>query len=260
MPIKKYKLVPIDLFERLGGYKNENCTKTEDEIPHRSVKNIIDYNLNNSEFKPTTHHVAEETLKQGGAGMGTPIFLPDAKELPEFSRGSRLKRSYDKVTDILDNESISDDLKIKIYKILKQKYDNNRVEHLEETETVKHDAMAMERSEIREIVNSLPAGKRRAANRVMDVFLKHPNHIKWNVNGDIILPNIFGIDTVSPIKRLLELMVYTKRGVTKQIDTSVDIIRPFKQQLQPFILNTRILDELYRRGQNARFSKYVSWK
>ena len=43
---------------------------------------------------------------QKGEGAQTPIFLPEARELPQFSKGYRFKKSYDNVASILEDENI----------------------------------------------------------------------------------------------------------------------------------------------------------
>ena len=126
--IKTFKLVPIKDFEKSDLNKDPKCHKGKDDgddddgdenasAPQRTIKDIIDSSsLENTEFEPSKHYVAEQKFIQKGSGAAaTPIWLPNEKQLPQFSRGSRIKRSYDDMSNILNNNSISDDLKVRLY-------------------------------------------------------------------------------------------------------------------------------------------------
>merc|ERR1712228_503217 len=79
--------------------------------------------LENTEFEPSKHYVAEQKFIQKGSGA-TPIWLPNEKQLPQFSRGSIIKKSYDDISNILNDNSISDDLKVRLYTMYRKKYNN----------------------------------------------------------------------------------------------------------------------------------------
>ena len=126
--IKTFKLVPIKDFEKSDLNKDPKCHKGKDDdddenasAPQRTIKDIIDSNsLENTEFEPSKHYVAEQKFIQKGSGA-TPIWLPNEKQLPQFSRGSRIKKSYDDISNILNNNSISDDLKVRLYAMARKK-------------------------------------------------------------------------------------------------------------------------------------------
>ena len=126
--IKTFKLVPIKDFEKLALNKDPKCRKGDDggnaSAPQRTIKDIVDSSsLENTEFEPSKHYVAEQKFLQKGSGAAaTPVWLPNEKQLPQFSRGSRIKRSYDDMSDILNNNSISDDLKVRLYAMARKKY------------------------------------------------------------------------------------------------------------------------------------------
>merc|ERR1711872_997061 len=134
--IKTFKLVPIKDFEKSDLNKDPKCHKGKDDgdddddenasAPQRTIKDIVDSSsLENTEFKPSKHYVAEQKFLQKGSGAAaTPVWLPNEKQLPQFSRGSRIKRSYDDMSDILNNNSISDDLKVRLYAMARKKYKN----------------------------------------------------------------------------------------------------------------------------------------
>merc|ERR1711917_207683 len=126
-----FKLVPIKDFEKSDLNKDPKCDKGRDDnddenasAPQRTIKDIIDNNsLENTEFEPSKHYVAEQKFIQKGSGA-TPIWLPNEKQLPQFSRGSRIKKSYDDICNILNDNSISDDLKVRLYTMYRKKYNN----------------------------------------------------------------------------------------------------------------------------------------
>ena len=67
MSIKTYKLVPIAAFAK----SDLNRTKDVDggeaaEVPKRTVRSIIEDNLENTDFSPSTHHVADQKYPQQG--------------------------------------------------------------------------------------------------------------------------------------------------------------------------------------------------
>ena len=128
--IKTFKLVPIKDFEKSDLNKDPKCHEGDDggnaSAPQRTIKDIVDSSsLENTEFEPSKHYVAEQKFLQKGSGAAaTPVWLPNEKQLPQFSRGSRIKRSYDDMSNILNDNSISDDLKVRLYAMARKKYKN----------------------------------------------------------------------------------------------------------------------------------------
>ena len=258
MSIKTYKLIPIHIFEKM-----ECNRKNHTNPPNRSVRDIIE---NNTEFVPSVHHVADEKLKSlSGEGEKIPIFLPTANELPEFSRASKLRESYDKITDILDDKTISDELKIKLYTIFKQKYDNTKnkddsPDNKNESEMNLHTKVvgADEIKLMREIIESFTPAKQRAAGQIGEVLLNHPQLIRWNGSGDIVLPKIPNTYPLS-LRRLLDIMVYANRGSNSEIESLMKIIAPIGKKLLSYIVNGKVIDNLVKKERSANYSKYISW-
>ena len=138
MSFKSYKLIPIEEYEKIKSCEpvysdimEEEDQKPKDATVKRSIHNIIDENLEQTEFKPGTHFVADYKLfPQKGSGDRVPLFLPNSTELPQFSRAMKLEKSYNELSTVLNDDTLSDDLKIKLYNILKRKYDMHRkVDH-----------------------------------------------------------------------------------------------------------------------------------
>ena len=73
MAIRSYKLIPTSVFA-----KSDLNTGGTSQQQNRSVRSIIENDLENTSFTPSTHHVAEQTIpqKEGGAGGGEILKIP----------------------------------------------------------------------------------------------------------------------------------------------------------------------------------------
>ena len=136
--VKPFKLVPLNIFEKMTECNN-NCENNQSSgNQERSVKNILDSSMENEEkshFNNSKHFVAEfkspklqaSTMLEGkGLKSDLPLFLPESEELPQFSKGSIIKKSFDNVNNILNDSTIPENLKIRMYLILRSKYDKAR--------------------------------------------------------------------------------------------------------------------------------------
>ena len=106
MSIKAYKLIPIRDFEKSNLNRKEEkiCgevvkVREEEEEkldgkdkPKRSIKDILTDSMKNTEFEPSKHYVADLKFPQTGSGNQMPIWLPNESQLPEFSKGLRIKK------------------------------------------------------------------------------------------------------------------------------------------------------------------------
>ena len=140
MNTKTYKLVPLSFFAEDGGVgKMETHKKEEEEGDSggRSIGDIVEANLQNTNFKPSSHYTADfkfgskkrkKRHRMGGEGRvsDVPIFLPNTNVLPEYSEARKLKSLDQNLKDLLADTTIPEDFKIKLYLVLKQKYDNVR--------------------------------------------------------------------------------------------------------------------------------------
>merc|ERR1712240_939760 len=142
--------------------------------------------------------------------MGTiPIWLPIEKQLPQFSRGSRIKKSYDDISNILNDNSISDDLKVRLYTMYRKKYNNAiNVRESDEDFMVKRKSKQRELvGVIRDIVDKLPAGrKQRIAYKIINVLTKNKRHLSWDLDGTILHPPHRDLDEVVNMKKFLDII------------------------------------------------------
>ena len=235
MSIKAYKLIPIRDFEKsdlnrkedkiCGDVEKAKKEAEEKEVnekdkPKRTIRDIVSDNLANTQFEPSRHYVADIKFPQKGAGDQMPIWLPNENQLPEFSKGFRIKKTHDEIDTILNNNEISDDLKIKLYTIFRKKYNNARkignyeddegADADDEDDDDREDVMRGRKrgwkvslKTIRDIVDDLPASKQRHANRLVNIFMKNRKHLSWDMKGDIIRPFHRDIDVIENIKKII---------------------------------------------------------
>ena len=274
-----FKLVPIKDFEKSDLNKDPKCDKQKGDddddgcAPQRSIKDIIDSNsLENTEFEPSKHYVAEQKFIQKGSGA-TPIWLPNEKQLPQFSRGSRIKKSYDDISNILNDNSISDDLKVRLYTMYRKKY-NNAINVRESDEDDDDDGVedvdfiVKRKSKqrelvgvIRDIVDKLPAGrKQRIAYKIINILTKNKRHLSWDFDGTILHPPHRDLDEVVNMKKFLDIILYRNKGSRVQIGVVADLIKPFFKDVEPFILNEKLLNKIGKTvNVKGNLPQYVSW-
>ena len=191
MSIKTYKLVPIAAFGKLD---LSSAPVEEEEVPKRSVRSIIEDNLENTDFSPSTHHVADQKYPQQGGGVENPLFLPNTNILPQFSKGSRIKKSYENTLNILNDESLSDDLKIKLYTLMRHKYNAVRKggdgtpEDDDDEELVGSARQQQVLRAIRDIADNFPPIKQPNAYKIINVLLRNKRYIDWDIKGYITHP------------------------------------------------------------------------
>merc|ERR1712240_921520 len=160
------------------------------------------------------HYVAEQKFIQKGSGT-IPIWLPNEKQLPQFSRGSRIKKSYDDISNILNDNSISDDLKVRLYTIFRKKYNNavNVRESDEEDDVLEDDEdfIVKRKSRQRELAEKLPACKKqRNAYKIINILTKKYNkrHLSWDFDGTILHPPHRDFYEVGHMKNFFYIILY----------------------------------------------------
>ena len=60
MAVRSYKLIPTSVFVK------SDLNSGDLQQPKRSLRSIIENNLENTSFTPSTHHVAEQKIPQEG--------------------------------------------------------------------------------------------------------------------------------------------------------------------------------------------------
>ena len=93
--------------------KNNECSQ-QVETEAACDKNKSDFSNPSSPTKK---------LKGKGVESNIPVFLPNSDELPEYSKGARIKKTFDNVSNVLNDPTIPESLKIKLYLLLRSKYD-----------------------------------------------------------------------------------------------------------------------------------------
>ena len=266
MSIKTYKLVPIAAFAKSDLNRTNTDGGEVTEIPKRSVRSIIEDNLENTDFNPSTHHVAEQKYPQQGGGGENPLFLPNTNILPQFSKGSRIKKSYDDTLNILNDDSLSDDLKIKLYTLMRHKYNAVRrggdgAGDGEDEEFGKTGSATQQQvlRAIRDIADNFPPNKQPNAYKIINVLLKNKRYIDWDIKGYITHPITRDVDIISHMKNFLVLLLYQNKGGRKQIELVAEIVRPFYRDIEKYVTNEKVRREMESRPYNVRLSKYVAW-
>ena len=272
MNIKTYKLVPISFFE--NDEKMETQKEEErDGDNSRSINDIVESNLQKNNFKPSSHYIADFKLgsktknQMDGRGLvrddanklGGPIFLPNTNVLPEYSEARKLKSLDQNLKDLLADTTIPEDFKIKLYLILKQKYDNVR-ENLdnEKSDTDKMDFSDENQSPmsiLNKVINELPNNKKGEAQKLVNIFMQQGKFLRWDESGNITHPKLTNRGSFD-LRMLIKSILYKKHVSDAHTKITGQIIRPFFDILDAENLIAN--DGLFIR-KPLTLSKYVPW-
>ena len=286
MSVKSYKLIPTHIFEKMECSQKQGIHNSGKNEENRSVRDIVQENLADTQFSPSTHYVADFKLspKKGGfAGnmydQKVPVFMPNSRELPRYSRGFKLKKSLDKISDILESDELSDDLKIKIYGMLKRKYDdvrnidgnfsenedadiddgvvNDRAHKKNKSKEPKSAGM----STLTDIVKKLPAKKNADGRMLADFLIRHTGRIKWDVYGNIFYPKLNGIESLDLLKLFKAVLYKDYNGSHDDVELAAKVLYPFRDELlkRGIIANPDLISKFGVRDNIQKLSKYVSW-
>ena len=277
MNTKTYKLVPLSFFENGGGKMETHKKEVEEEEEERdgdnssrSISDIVESNLQNTNFKPSSHYTADFKIgskkrKQhqmdGEGGVSdVPIFLPNTNVLPEYSEARKLKSLDQNLKDLLADTTMSEDAKIKLYLLLKQKYDNVR-EHMGSDN--KSDTDKIEFSDenlsplqiLQTVTKDFPKSKKAQAQKLGDIFMRQGKFIRWDNEGNIIHPKL-PIGAPFSLNNLIRSIVYKQNISDAHTKLAARIIRPFFDLLEAE--NVIGNDRLFNRTPST-MSKYVPW-
>ena len=277
MNTKTYKLVPLSFFAEDGGVgKMETHKKEEEEGDSggRSISDIVEANLQNTNFKPSSHYTADFKIgskrkhQMGGEGgvwdaadkLDGPIFLPNTNVLPEYSEARKLKSLDQNLKDLLADTTMPEDFKIKLYLVLKQKYDNVRENMSDEK---KSDTDNMEFSDenlsplqiLQTVTKDFPKSKKAQAQKLGDIFMRQGKFIRWDNEGNIIHPKL-PIGAPFSLNNLIRSIVYKQNISDAHTKLAARIIRPFFDLLEAE--NVIGNDRLFNRTPST-MSKYVPW-
>ena len=274
--VKPFKLVPLNMFEKM--IAGQECKNDQSDInSDRSIKNIVESDIekDKSHFNGSKHFVAEfkipeqqpeVNLKGGGNDSTNPIFLPETDTLPEFSKGALIKKSFDNVNNILNDPSLPESLKLKMYLILRSKYDRTRnKQEVGDNESDSADESNHSRpgnmSALTQAVSDLPKNKIKYGRRLAEI-LSASNFIDWDQFGNIISPKIQGARKFD-LSKLFRLILYKDEGKREELTLLSVIIKPIINKLmkEQVVLNEKLLKTSYFSGYHIRdnLSKYMSW-
>ena len=129
MSINSYKLVPVKMFEDLIKGAQAPVPKS------RSVSSIREESENNIPDVPSTQKYSTPNPPQMSMGGNKNVSAPplplwvyeDQGELPNYSQGKKVTDSFEEYTNMLDNNTIPEHIKIQLLQYLKDKYDKARM-------------------------------------------------------------------------------------------------------------------------------------
>ena len=113
------------------------------------------------------------------------------------------------IDEILSNTSIPEDLKIKLYMLLRQKYDQSK-ENIENKIENDDDATS-HRGALGKVIADLHSTKVKAGYTLANILLDHPQHIRWDIDGIITHP-ILEKNKAFNLKMLVKSVLYKKNS------------------------------------------------
>ena len=275
MNIKTYKLVPVSFFDKMGkdgefvddNIKQKNVVTDEGE---RSVRDIVEANLQNTNFEPSKHYIADfklgkPSLDGGGVGRlaksSEPVFSGDRDILSEKSHGVKLRSIDQDLQELLDNDKIPDGLKIKLYTILQRRYEQvkNNSDHGktgDDTDILNGDNP---RHVLNDFISGLPKNKIGDGRILGEILMNEFKHIKWDSEGDIIFPKMRHLG-IFDLGYLIRTILYSTSS-EKHTRLAARIIKPFYHKLvkKNVIGNYKLPEFIEREKPISTMSKYVAW-
>ena len=256
MAINSYKLVPVKMFEDLIKSAHTPVTKS------RSVSSIREESENDIPNVPSAQNYSTPSAPQmsmgGNKNTSAPLWVyEDQGELPNYSQGKKVTDSFESYTNMLDNNTIPEHIKIQLLQYLKDKYDKARVPREPSADLDDVDAYydAYDKK-TQSILNSMTVEKRAKALDIVRVFQNNSNLIRWNSAGDFILPKYVDTSTIN-LNSLLKTLLYANAGTAREIQSTIDIIEPFYKSIKQNIVNKKISNRVEAIRDNAS-QKYVS--
>ena len=189
-----------------------------------------------------------------------PIFLPDSNLLPERSKGFKLRVLDHDMNDILDDTTIPEDLKIKLFLLLKRKYDHVKTNNDNNSNTPeKFENDVNPRSIINKIVQALPKSQRVDGRRLADILMNQSKNLKWDNEGNIIYPVMKNLGSFD-LNLLFKSLLQQKGVLNEHTKIAAKIIRPFYEILeQEDLLINRKLSAMFAKEKDVNLSQYVGW-
>ena len=260
MSINSYKLVPVKMFEDLI---------RDGRIPlgkGRSVSSIREASENNIQDVTSTQKYSTPTPPEMSMGEGDknvssgphPLWVyEDQTELPNYSQGKKVTDYFAEYTDMLNNNTVPDHIKVQLLQYLKDKYDKVKIprEPSDELDDIDGNYDAYDKK-TQSILNSMSVEKRAKALDIVRVFQNNTNLIRWNSAGDFLLPKYVDTSAIN-LNSLLKTLLYAGAGTAREILATIDIIEPFYKSIKHNIVNKKITSRLDGKKDNAS-QRYVS--
>ena len=295
--IKSYKLIPTCIFNKFSA-KLENAGGQEDEKKennnnNRSIKDILVSNNLKTHFKPSTHFTAEmrfpkdldkeeeedsdktKSTSKYGEGLSLsrkvkqnedlPLFNQDARRLPEYSHAYKLKKSLDDVNGILEDDSLSNHMKIRIYNMFKNKYDITRDLASDGSELVRKNHIPDNKTKfigislMNEIIKDLPKTQVKSGRKLGNIIKKY---IRWDLHGNILDPDIPDVEYMD-LRRLMKIILSKNEGDWEEIALITKILKGVGKKLltENIIVNKQLAKSMLTDIKESREqqTKYVAW-
>ena len=310
--VKPYKLVPLHMFEKMvaaagttgsdsanvdnnstnsnndddtinNNNKCDNTTTTTTTTGKRSIKDIIESNIDNNKthFNPSTHFVAEfnsttphqqqpKQLKGKGltdktattitTNKDTPLFLPGSDELPEHSKGAMIRKNYNDIVSILNESTIPESLKLKLYLMMRSKYDKTRnTPDGDNDDEISSDSGNM--SALTNAASTIKAKNKQIDLKKLVTILSMQDYLSWDKYGNIIssIPGANKFD----LTQVLKMILFKDIGEENDLIILSKLIRPSINKMikEQIVHNERLLNTPYFRGYHKTEiqSRYMPW-
>ena len=310
--VKSYKLIPLKKFEDLINIYNKNnessnTVQSSDIAINNSPTQISakdDYNSNRfrniqgirekslsshekNNIVNTSHNSNlsgnqisnPKTLGDGLSANDNNNIKPfnwvysESDRLPQFSQQNKLQDSYDKYNEILNSKDISDSLKLKLLSIVKQKYDDARLNKqgitINETDDEddyfddddNYDAGQPKISKAKiAIANILTNSKSKNLSnidRMSKLLMEQRKYILWDRRGKLIKPAQYYNHPTLDIAKIIDILISKRIGKNEEVKLVISLIKPFYKYIKHMIKNPNIIEkiELWEMYKNSSASK-----
>ena len=253
MSINSYKLVPLKMFEDLLKNRQDSLEN------NRSIGSIIEDSQNDNSNEHSRERFSTPSGPQmtmgGSKERSSPLWVyEDQSILPDYSQGKKLTESFESYKNMLDDNTLPENIKIHLLQFLKDKYNKTREPYGafegDEDEDEPSDKI------IHTIMYPMGPEKRKMVLSIVRIFRNNANLIKWNSEGDFVLPNY--VDNLSiNLNSLLRILVYANVGSNQEIESAIEIIKPFYKSIKNFIVNKKLIRRI-ENFRNNTTKKYVA--
>lgn len=284
--IVPYKLIPLKIFQDLqNSVKGEitntsnnisqttnnknNSSRTIKEIQEHAISQMIknsdgDKEKNNVNLEiPSVQQQLADNIKTYADGISKKEVMwvhQDDETLPQFSKQSKIENSLENYLKILNSKDISDDLKVKLATIYKQKYDRSR--HHDLYKDSEYDADDEDDSDViignsqnthytgQEVAIALALAKSTVTKmpllkKLADELMKHTKYINWNHKGVLTHPQRYRYTPHLNLTTMLDIMINKRNKATPtEMGIILNIIRPFYREIKPHLKNEKIINQI----------------